>query len=464
LVTVQRGDTVSEAFQSLQPARAESARTEYDRLLALRLQEKALLTELGADHPQVQNIRKQIDEIDLFLKASTQALRPIAPPQALEPVALVRAYRRLLATDLTDLEGREQELENLFKTESDQAKDIVKYELEGETRHAELARKQQLFSAVVDRLREVNLIKEFGGYVTAVMSPVRPGEKVSPAPALTLAVALVVGLFFGSGMMVTAEALDRRFHGSDELRRALGVPVLAQIPGGARARKWSRKRGKGAAAGEPHAALVAHHAPLSADAEGYARLRTALVACGAVEERKILQVTGVDGGETAVLASNLAVALAQAGRSVLLVDANLRAPRIHDLFHWPPTPGVSDVLAGRSAPDDAVLKTSVANLSVLPGGAVAANSAELLAQPEFSRLLDQLREDFDLVLVDSPPLLEVSDAAEISLLSDGVLLSIASGSERKAAHEARDYMATLKAPVVGAVVEGELQSGIRNGR
>jgi capsular exopolysaccharide synthesis family protein len=153
------------------------------------------------------------------------------------------------------------------------------------------------------------------------------------------------------------------------------------------------------------------------------------------------------------VAANLAVALAQAGKRVVLVDANFQGPSLHRLFGVPAGPGLAEVLTGTAGPEHAVRPTAVPGLGVLPWGAGPRASAELLCSPRFEELLATLREEHDLVLLDTPPLPAVADAAAVAARVDGVLLVVrVARTPRPEARRARDVLATVGASVFGVVV------------
>jgi capsular exopolysaccharide synthesis family protein len=169
-----------------------------------------------------------------------------------------------------------------------------------------------------------------------------------------------------------------------------------------------------------------------------------------------------DGKST--LIANLAVAIAQSGRTVLLVDADLRRPRLHRVFGLPARKGLAQVIEGAAELAEAVRPSVVPNLSVLPCGARPSNPAELLTLPRFADLLEELRDSYDFVLLDSPPLLAVSDPCIVAPRVDGVLLTIrVSRNGRPAAERGRDLLAALRVQVFGVVVNGVGKQGAMAG-
>jgi capsular exopolysaccharide synthesis family protein len=157
-------------------------------------------------------------------------------------------------------------------------------------------------------------------------------------------------------------------------------------------------------------------------------------------------------GKTTTVA-NLAVCLAQAERTVLVVDADLRRPVLHTVFDQPDAPGLSAFLAGDANLDTVTQKTAVTNLWLVASGRVPPNPAELLAARRMREFLDSVGTQYDVVLVDSPPVLAVGDACSLASLVDGVLLVVGSGEVPRAAlHRAKDQLAAVHGRILGVVI------------
>ena len=160
-----------------------------------------------------------------------------------------------------------------------------------------------------------------------------------------------------------------------------------------------------------------------------------------------------DGKTT--IAANLALAIAQSGKRVVLVDADMLRPRVHAMFNVQSAVGLSSVVTGHAALSAALTGCGIEGLSLLPCGPRPVNPAELLSQPEFDDVLAALREQFEFVIVDTPPLLAVTDPAVVVSRMDGVFLTVQLGKNgRPEAERAREILATLQANVLGVVANG----------
>lgn len=200
--------------------------------------------------------------------------------------------------------------------------------------------------------------------------------------------------------------------------------------------------------------LVMRDDPKSFAAEAYRVLRANLHYANPDQPLRRLLVTSAGAGEgKSTTVANLGMSLAQADRSVLLVDADLRRPTLNLFFHQPVTPGLSSYLAGDSLLDAVIHKTSVPNLSLVSSGPVPPNPAELLASRRMREFLGAASERNDIVLLDSPPVLAVSDACALAHMVDGVLLVVGSGTvARPALRRAKEQIEAVRGRIVGAVV------------
>jgi tyrosine-protein kinase Etk/Wzc len=290
-----------------------------------------------------------------------------------------------------------------------------------------------------------------------------PYSPVLTASALKLALGLAVGLVLGLVLAYLLEALNTSVRRPEDLEAVLHVPGLAVIPrisgGGANGRGRLRGllgSGKGAktSVGSP----MSGGQTFSIGIEAFRNLRTSLIWSDGGEALKTLVVTSAAPGEGKTLtAANLAVTLAYDGLRVLLVDCDIRRPRVHGLFHLPRAPGLMELLTASSRPTGsrlpAIRDTSVVGLSVLPCGALPSNAANLLSGTRMRVLLEELREQFDIIVLDTPPVLATADAGIVASLTDGVLLVVRAGTtDRNAAQRACQQLANVGARVIGTVL------------
>jgi capsular exopolysaccharide synthesis family protein len=297
-----------------------------------------------------------------------------------------------------------------------------------------------------------------------VLDPALEGELAGSGPLRTLLLGLVFGLMVGGAGAVVVDRANRSIRKREELEHLLRVPGLAVIPRlapGAERRLQIRlpggvRNGNGRVdAAVAGASLVAATRVHSLGAEAYRTLRTNLIFSPELQSLRSIVVTSPSGleGKTTT-ASNLAIAFAQKGMRVLLVDCDLRRPGLHTLFGVPREPGLSQLLRGEAAVEEVVRVTDVERLTVLPAGPFPSVSAtDLLDGGVMRSLIDALAADFDLVILDTPPVLATANAAVLGTQVDGVVLVVRAGqTDRDAARQALQQLAAVGARVVGAVL------------
>ena len=276
-------------------------------------------------------------------------------------------------------------------------------------------------------------------------------EKAAPPafPTLDKKIKMAGGLFLGLfGLVfvgvVVVEFRARRVYNSDDVSQGLGLPLMGTVPAlPAKART---------------AAPVAEDSTLGPAIESMDAIRTMLLHAGRAETLRVVMVgSAVSGEGKTSLACHLAASLARGGRRTLLVDADMRNPAAHQLFGLTSAPGFSELLRGEVEPNQVVQNTSLENLSLLAAGAADRRALQALAQEGILRtVLDELKEQYDFVIIDVSPILPVADALLIGEHADAVLLSVLRNVSRlPAVHAAQQRLAALGIRVLGAVVIGE---------
>jgi polysaccharide biosynthesis transport protein len=312
-------------------------------------------------------------------------------------------------------------------------------------RRTALLSEQSGFGQTSDQL-QVRIALASGG--ASVVGPaVAPTTPVEPRPVRTGALALFVGLLLGICGAFVRENLDDRLRNKEELERASdGLPVLGVVTSYESTDELP----------------VTLTQPSSSCAESYRTLRTAVQFLGLDRRLRTLQVTSPNLGEgkTTTIA-NLGVALACAGVNVCIVDCDLRRPRLAALFGVDSTVGFASVLLGQSTLDTALQASEALGpyLRILPAGPIPPNPSELLASARMQAVVEALAERYDLVLIDSPPTLPVSDALVVSRMADAVLMVASVGSTtRRNMQSALELMRNVSAPVIGTVLNRAKES------
>ena len=381
--------------------------------------------------------------------------------QAKRAAAIANAYassyidfRRKQAVD--DLLAAGQELQakvdslqaqiNGFTQQLDSADPKTRGEVEARVRPqiASLLSQQVLFKQKLDQLQVDAALKTGGAQLVTPAST--PTEPVEPKPVRTGAVALVLGLMLGIGLAFLFDYLDESIKAKEDVERAApGVPVLGFIPAVA---GWKDRE---------ETRLVSLSDASSPASEAYRSLRTSVQFLGLDRPLKAILMTspGAGEGKTTTLA-NLAVALARAGQQVIVVCCDLRRPRIHEFFGLSNATGLTSVMLGE-APLSVALQPvrGTTKLRLLASGPLPPNPSELLASERAVEMFESLRRQADIVLIDAPPVLPVTDAAVLSARVDATLLvATANVTTRKALARAVEVLNHVDAPLVGTVLNG----------
>ena len=311
-------------------------------------------------------------------------------------------------------------------------------------RRDSLIRQQALFS---QRLDELEVDASVKGREALLLTPASvPSTPVSPQPVRDLLLALLVGLLAGAGIAMLREHLDDTITSKEDVDAALGtVPVLGMVPS---VPGWKNRSSP---------VLVSRTDPSSPAAESYRSLRTSIQFLGFDRPLRLLQVTSPSSseGKTTTLA-NLAVALAGAGNDVVVVCCDLRRPRLHQFFGLDNSVGLTSVLLGETELGAALQAVpGVERLKLLASGRLPPNPSEILSSRRAADLLSSLAAHADVVLLDCPPVLPVTDAAVLSGVAEGTLLVGTAGVTRKRElARAVEMLRQVDAPLVGLALNG----------
>jgi polysaccharide biosynthesis transport protein len=404
------------------------------KVVELEAKHARLAKRHGPGHAKVQEIREQISRLkgDADLASSD-------PRQAQS-----RALLTSIEQGLKSVEAMKSEVEQRFQQDLTESNKSEIGLLRESNLKNNLERQRVLFYSVVDQLKQAQLVSDFGSVSAQVLDPPVASESRPPIPMVLLA-ALVVGCALGVGAVYIADQLDARVRSLPEIRRLLDYRMLGVVPLLTRGQQ-----------GEVKVGLFSHVKPRSRLAETYKSIRTGIELIRRNWQGNVFMVTSAqpaDGKSTT--ASNLAICMAQSGKKVLLVDADLRRPSQHTIHSLPRSPGMTHVLNDLMPFHMAVQPTAVTNLDLLAAGAEVSNPAELLATERLVSLAGELRVAYDIVIIDTSPLLVVTDPSIIAVAIDGMVLVVrASVTRRLDAERCQDLLKALQTPVLGLIING----------
>ncbi len=395
------------------------------RYVETRVECADLRSKYGEEHPKLQACEKKQaearqgmrDEIKTALNASRQEFQEVQKTE--------RNLQQLLTETKTDAFG------------------LNKYERD----YLELKRtydnNQRLYELVLKRLKDTGVSGMLQVSNVRILDRARPASRpIRPDLVRNLALAVLLGLLGGVGLAFGAESLDRTITTQAQVEERLGLTFLGIIP--------TVERNKD---GTQHD-LVVHDLPKAAVAECLRAIRTNLLFMSPEKPLKSIMITssGPQEGKSTT-ATSLAITMANSGGRVLLVDADMRRPRLHRVFGLANKAGLSSLILGEGKLAEVIQPTRVPGLSVLPCGPVPPNPAELLHTQAFQRLLAEMSGAFDRVIIDSPPVGVVADAVVMGTQVDGTVVVLKAGqTNREAARQAVRQLRDVNANVVGGLL------------
>lgn len=421
------------------------------RLAPLMLEEQRLMRDFGfgPDHPQVKVVKRSMQSVRDFFHEQGVTF-PDEPGGKLVPnkVDIVPLYAASLRQELGEIDLRDKEMLALVETETKAAKAFAVFQLEDQRLTNEIKRLNDLWQAVKTSLASVDLLKDNAGFSLKIISP--PNEERSlKKPIKIIGACTFLGAALAAGLAYFRALRDNRVKSVDALQEALGWRVMGRLANAGKARVALR---------DPSISpsLVFFHNPACPESEAYRGVRSALFVLTRQMSRRVVQVTSpeMSDGKT-TLATNLAIAIAQSGKRVLLIDADLRRPRVHTLLGLRAEGGLADILCGDLSPENAIQSTPMANLFAISAGHTPENPAELLSSPRLADVFSQLGAMYDYVLIDTPPVSAVSDPCIVAQHVDGVMLVVRIGKNRLPIVEhARDLLLAHGAQPLGVVANG----------
>lgn len=406
-------------------------------LVAIEKEKADLSTRYGEKHPKMVAITKQAAETSAAIDREIQIV--------------ISAFDN----DITALKETMSGLETAMGKEKEKALSLNSLSLEYAKLTRDFGTTKTTYESLLKRQTEADLSGLLHSNFVRWFQPAEPRlAPIRPSVPKNGALGLVAGLLLGLLIAVGGVLLDNTVHSQADLDRLLGVPFLGVLP---RIREDEEERAAAIASnprGGARDLYIMNH-PKSAVAECARSIRTNLMFIGSEDgglKKLLLTSAGPAEGKTTT-SIHLGVTMAQTGKRTILIDTDLRKPRLHRAFGVSGETGVSSVIVGTSTLEEAIKRTDVVDLDILPCGPLPPNPAELLHRDKFVELLDELAKRYDRVLLDSPPVGAVTDAAILSKLVNGTLLVVqANKTSKDAVRRASRALKDVDANVVGVVL------------
>ena len=411
-------------------------------LTELEATRASLLQEYNEDSERIRSVDEQIasarkrvaelhqQQMDNVIRQKQETVNPLHQ-MLLQQIATLRASS-------VALKAKSGALSRAIKQEEDELATLPQKEYEMADLIRAVATNQAVYKLLTEKHEELRISAQADQPSARVLDEPKSGRRpVSPRKRLTLVVAAVLGTIIGLLLAAGQEYTDTTVRTTEEIERILSAPVMGHIP-----------RTSGAAG-----ALTGMEGP-APFAEGYRIVRSNIARSTADSPPRTLLITSAGPREgKSLTAINLASALARQGKSVILVDADMRKPAIHERLKLDNDRGLSDVLAGRASVTEALQDGGADGLRVLTSGHSEENAADLLASGKLDQVLAELSGMADVVIIDSPPVLPLADSLILAASVDGVLLVVGSRlTTRRGLARAREVMDHAGARVIGAVL------------
>lgn len=391
-------------------------------LAGLQRQRAQLSEKLGPNHPEMVKIGVAIRNAEARIQA--------------EVGQIVQAMQSEYESALTE----ERTLAAALNQQKQEAQVLNRAGIQYGVLQRDATANRQMFESLLKRTQETGVTEELKAGNIRIVDPAEtPTGPVSPNVFNNLLMALLGGLTLAVGLAFAFEYADDRIKNPDELKKHLGLPFLGMVP---------------ALFNKTVSAPLISDGVSSMFSESFRSIRTNVLFSSTDEGGRLVVVTSSAPGEgKTVVSTNLSLALAQAGHRVLLIDGDMRKPRVHEVFGRAVAPGLSNLLVGNAAASEAIYESAVPGLWLMPAGTHPPNPAELLGSKRFRDFASFLLNHFDWVIVDTPPVMAVTDAAIAANLSHGVLFVVgAEMTSRRVAQRAVEQLELGQAKFLGVVL------------
>ena len=445
------------------------------RFVELKMKEQELLQEYGSRHPELENIRRQISVVDKLRMEELSTIRgETAPAGSLssplgnssrrsanngsnntQPAnttnTMVAQFVEQMTSQIDLLKAQERSLQVVIDGQQLKAAETAAEIEKVNFLLKERDRLEAYSLATIDKLSGLDVLEGLEGREMDVLNPPSNAEQVAPSLPLCLAGGLFLGSLLGLAFAGVKEMAEKTFRSSEDVSTILGTRVIGHVDFFQRTRP---RKDSPFANVAPE--VIALHQPSNLSCEAYRSIRTSIFFAAQQTGAQVIQLTSPtpgDGKSTTI--SNLAASMAQSGRKVLVIDADFRKPRQHKYFGLDNSFGMTSVICGEMEPEDAVQVVQPEYLSVVACGPIPPNPSELITSARFEAVISSFREKYDFILIDTPPLLAVTDPAIVCRYVDLVymVMRITNGV-RANSLRAKEVVDSMGVDVSGVIING----------
>ncbi|MBC7328861.1 polysaccharide biosynthesis tyrosine autokinase [bacterium] len=405
------------------------------QLVELEVKLLGLQQKYADNHPEVIATKKQIEEINGRIEREAQktTLQENVQPNPLRDNLL------MAQVDLLKAEAKREALRRLVSELESELSRLPEKEMQFVNLQRDVQVAETLYTTLQQRLQEARIAEATTfGNVTAEEMATLPKYPIYPKKGLNYALGFILALSLAVLSGALAEYFDDAIKSPADLERRCRLTPLAIIP------RFENNATR----------LVILESHRSHASEAFRTLRSSLKFAGLGKPLKAILITSPEPSEgKSTVSANLAVAFAQAGQKTLILDADLRRPRVHEIFGLDREVGLTNLLVGEADTEEAVKPTEIDNLYAITCGPIPPNPAELLESERMREVLEELKQKFDIVIIDSPLVMGMADAVILSSICDGALIVARYNStSRSALNQARKMLENVKANILGAVL------------
>lgn len=396
-----------------------------EELVLLQKEKSKMLKKWKPDHPGFQKIQNQINQLAADIDQEVDVIIG----------GLQITYQRDFS--------REKKLDQVLESGKKEALDLQRLEIAYRIKKRGAMAEGELYDELQKRQKETEITKTLSANNIRIIEPALvPQNPIRPRKRINVMLGALLGLFGGVGLAFLLEYMDTTIKTSEDLERTVPVPFLGIIPSFS-ADEESK-----------YDELFTFRYPKSSVTESCRSIRTNIIFSSAGMTLRRLLVTSAgpqEGKSTAVI--NLGIIFAQGGKRVLIVDSDLRRPRLHRAFNVARKRGLTNLIMGESTTEEVIVKTEVPGVDLIPCGPIPPNPSELLGSVRMREISEELAERYDLVLFDSPPVVAVTDSVVMSKIVDGVVLIAKAGkTTREILTKAVRQLADVETHVLGSVL------------